>query len=157
MADEKEIVKRFEDLRYSDDFVFEKVSLNRELTAHMLMLATDISIETILSDNVQKHLAVFHDRRSVRLDHFAESDEAVFNGEMENYSYIKKRDLPRRTRFYQGIVDVNILETGMLYYKLKDSYIIFVCTYDPFSKGYYRYYFENRCKGDTDLLLETAR
>ncbi len=56
-------------------------------------------------------------------------------------------------RYYQGIIDLNILEKGRDYRDLKKSYVIFVCTFDLFGKGRHVYTFENRCVQDLGLAL----
>ncbi len=49
-------------------------------------------------------------------------------------------------------MDVTSLKPGETYNDLKPNYIIFICTFDPFGKGLYRYTFENRCL-ETDMAL----
>ena len=39
------------------------------------------------------------------------------------------------------------------YKKLPESTVIFICTFDPFGKGMYRYSFRERCDETADLLL----
>lgn len=56
-------------------------------------------------------------------------------------------------RYYQGMLDINILEKGQDYTDLKKSFVIFICTYDPFGKEKYSYTFENRCISDHKLAL----
>ena len=65
-----------------------------------------------------------------------------------------KKNLPKRTRYYQGLIDLNILEKGEDYQKLRKSFVIFICTYDPFGKGRWVYTFENRCREDTGITLD---
>ena len=77
---------------------------------------------------------------------------------MQNYTETTSaKNLPKRSRFYQGIMDLNVLEKGEDYNKLKQSYVIFICTYDPFEKGLSCYEFENICKDDKELLLGDER
>ena len=63
------------------------------------------------------------------------------------------RNLPKRRRYYQGMINLNILEKGDDYNHLKKSYVIFICTFDPFGLGRHIYTFENRCSEDTALTL----
>ena len=51
------------------------------------------------------------------------------------------------------MIDLNLIDKGMDYTQLKQSFVIFVCTFDPFHIGRHVYTFENRCVEDTDLLL----
>ena len=52
------------------------------------------------------------------------------------------RDLPKRSRYYQGTIDLNMMSAGATYDKLKQSYIIFINTFDLFGKGFPKYTFE---------------
>lgn len=64
-----------------------------------------------------------------------------------------KKNLPKRSRYYQGMIDLNTIEKGENYKKLKDSYVIFICTFDPFQQGKAQYTFENLCLEDKELKL----
>lgn len=50
-----------------------------------------------------------------------------------------KKNLPKRTRYYQGMIDLNIINKGEDYNKLKKSYVIFICDYDEFGLGRHIY------------------
>ena len=65
-----------------------------------------------------------------------------------------KRNLPKRSRYYQGMIDLNTIEKGENYKKLKESYVIFICTFDPFHQGKAQYTFENYCIEDKELKLD---
>lgn len=89
--------------------------------------------------------------KSVRLDVYVEDEKhTVFNLEMQATS---RKNLPKRMRYYQGMIDLNILKKGGDYKELKPSYVIFICTFDPFGEGRHIYSFENRCIQDTQLTL----
>ena len=88
---------------------------------------------------------------SVRLDIYVEDGkETVYNIEMQT---TENRNLPKRTRYYQGMIDLNILEKGDNYKDLKRSFVIFVCTFDLFGEGRHIYTFENRCIQNPELDL----
>ena len=55
------------------------------------------------------------------------------------------RNLPKRSRYYQGMIDLNLLQKGEDYNRLKKSYVIFICTEDIFQKKRAIYTFENLC------------
>lgn len=61
--------------------------------------------------------------------------------------------LLRKTRYLQCNIDFSLIYTGKRYEKLKKSYIIFICTFDPFSDGRHIYTFENRYLEDLSLTL----
>ena len=52
------------------------------------------------------------------------------------------------------MIDIRVLEKGQDYKKLKKSFVIFICNYDPFGKSRYIYTFRNRCDEDNGILLE---
>ena len=64
-----------------------------------------------------------------------------------------QKNFPKRARYYRGMIDLNILEKGKDYNQLKKSYVIFICNYDPFSRGRCIYRFENLCIDDPSLKL----
>lgn len=91
-----------------------------------------------------------YDAKSIRLDVYVEDGNRVFNLEMQT---VDRKDLPRRSRYYQGLIVLNIIEKGESYKKLKDSFVIFICTFDPFDRELPEYFFENICHDDMTLKL----
>ena len=63
------------------------------------------------------------------------------------------KDLPRRMRYYQSMIDIDSLIAGSEYETLKESYVIFLCTKDPFGLGLPIYTFSTVCKENTDFTL----
>ena len=51
-------------------------------------------------------------------------------------------------------MDVDNLLRGQSYAELKESYVIFICTQDPFGRGLPVYEFRNICTADDTLLLD---
>lgn len=65
--------------------------------------------------------------KSIRLDIYVEDDKnTVFNLEMQTTNY---EELPKRSRYYQDIIDLKLIEKGQSYDILKTSYVIFICTF----------------------------
>ena len=66
--------------------------------------------------------------KGIRLDVYVE-DEAgtVYNVEIQTTD---KKNLPKRLRYYQGMIDLNILNRGEDYASLRRSFVIFICTLD---------------------------
>ena len=62
-------------------------------------------------------------------------------------------DLPRRMRYYQSMIDIDSLIAGSDYATLKESYVIFLCTKDPFGLGLPVYTFNTVCREKTDFSL----
>lgn len=65
-----------------------------------------------------------------------------------------KGNLPKRSRCYQGQMDVAALEPGTDFRELPQSYIIFICTFDPFGKGLYCYTYLPVCQENGDELQD---
>lgn len=99
----------------------------------------------------QKGINIARDSKSVRLDvYVADEKGTVFNIEMQ---VINNKNLAKRTRFYQSMIDLNSLEKGKNYTELPQSLVIFICRFDPFGKGLCKYTFVNTCKEDSTLTL----
>ncbi len=62
-------------------------------------------------------------------------------------------NLPQRSRYYQNLIDANLLDRGEDYRLLNRSYVIFICMEDIFHKGRHIYTFENRCREELGLAL----
>ena len=67
-----------------------------------------------------------------------------------------KQSLGKRTRYYQSVLDGNSLHKGMLYSDLRPTYIIFICTFDPFGKKFAKYTFKTLCEQDTTLAINDS-
>ena len=143
--------KKFEDLTIVDNFMFSKVMQNKELCKQFIEMVMGVKIKEITFPEYERAIDIRYDAKSIRLDVLLEDDEhTVYNLEMQATS----RDyLVKRTRYYQDLIDLDLLEKGQVYGELNRSVIIFVCTFDPFGKGRHIYPFENVCKKDFSLAL----
>ena len=86
-------------------------------------------------------------------------DFKIRRREIDEYEKIEMQtsntgNLPKRSRYYQGTVDLNMISSGAEYDELKTSYIIFINTFDLFGKGFPKYTFENVCQESSDLHLD---
>lgn len=143
--------KAFEELQLKDDFMFSVVMRNPKFCKPFLERVLGIKISRIEYPKSQDAIDLSADAKSVRLDIYVEDDDnAVYNIEMQT---TENGNLPKRTRYYQGMIDLGILEKGENYKNLKRSFIIFVCTFDLFGEGRHIYTFENRCIQDFALRL----
>lgn len=143
--------KRLEELEIWDDFMFGAVMRNKGLCKPLLEMILQKKIKDIQYPELEKTIDKQYDAKSIRLDVYIEDDiQTVYNIEIQTTN---KKNLPKRTRYYQGIIDLNILDKGEDYNKLRKSFIIFICNYDPFGKGRCMYRFENICVDDTMLKL----
>ena len=93
------------------------------------------------------------DKRGVRLDAYLDDGKTIYNIEMQTAEY---GALPQRARLYQAHIDINQLERGQNFDELRPSYVIFICTFDPFGKSRYQYSFRNVCR-ETERNCRTKR
>jgi len=138
------MIKRYEDLCFTDDFLFCKVlQSNPDICKELTELILGRRIGRIVMPEAQKAVEITADGRGVRFDVYFEDDaNTVYDIEMQNQS---SDDLRRRSRYYQGMMDLNLIERGIPFSNLPESYIIFICPFDAFGKGRHKYSFENVC------------
>lgn len=143
--------KNWDRLGLSNDFLFSKVMRNPRLCKKMLELILDIRIDHIEYPEPQKSIDEEKDARSIRLDIYVKDDKnTVYNCEVQTSD---TRELPKRSRYYQSMLDVQELNKGTFYSNLSRSYVIFICTFDLFGQGRHKYTFENRCREDAELVM----
>ncbi len=65
-------------------------------------------------------------------------NNTVYNVEMQKG---KGKNLAKRSRYYQGSIDLDMISKGRDYNELQKSFVIFICIFDPFNKGRYFYIF----------------
>lgn len=139
-------------LPITNDFMFTRVMHDPEICKGFLQeVLPDIRIRDLHYLEPQKTLEGNVDAHGVRLDVYVEDNDKVYDIEMQT---VPQGDLGRRARYYQGHVDMDLLKKGEKYDELRDSYIIFICTFDPFGFEEYVYTFENQCDEVKDLKLE---
>lgn len=143
--------KTWEELEITDDFLFGKVMRNPELCKRTIEVILGIEIDRIDYLEEQKTIDMSLDAKSVRLDVYVKDGaNTVYNIEMQP---VKRDNLPKRSRYYQGMIDLALIEKGEHYSKLNRSYVIFICSFDLFGKNRCVYTFENRCIEDSEISL----
>ena len=137
-------------LLYKDNFMFGAVMTQEEICRLVLELAVEFPIERV-EVSKEKTIVYHPEYRGVRLDIIAKDENKTrYNVEMQ---VIRKPGLSRRSRYYHGQMDMEMLLSGEDYEHLSSAYVIFICDFDPFGQKKYRYTFENRCK-ETGLPLD---
>lgn len=143
--------QKYQELGFSSDFIFSKVMRNKKLCKKLLEIILNITIERIEYIEEQKSVDHAVDAKGVRLDVYVkDAEHTIYNIEMQTTN---PKNLPKRSRYYQGMIDLNILEKGADYNNLKKSFVIFICTKDIFGKGRHIYTFENLCIQDPEIQL----
>ena len=151
VREDKSVSKKYEELGITDAFMFAKVMSNKETCKPVLEQILNIKIRDIEYLDYEETIQIAPGSKSIRLDIYVEDDKnTVFNLEMQTTNY---EELPKRSRYYQDIIDLKLIEKGQSYDILKTSYVIFICTFDFFEKNRSIYEFENICVDDSDIKL----
>ena len=92
-------------------------------------------------------------KRFVKLDVWSQDEEGVvYNTEAQKEN---TGNLPRRSRYYQGMIDSKLLEPGEIdFRKLNQLYVIMITPFDLFGAGKYQYTFQMKCEEVPGLNLE---
>ncbi|WP_250278598.1 Rpn family recombination-promoting nuclease/putative transposase [[Clostridium] colinum] len=143
--------EKWENLTISNDFIFSKVMRDKEICKETLENLLNIKIKEIKYIQEQKAIDIRYDAKSIRLDVYVEADEKIYNVEMQ---VVNNKNLAKRSRYYQGLIDLDIIEKGKTYKNLKESYVIFICTFDPFGENMSKYEFRYYCKDKKELELK---
>ncbi len=142
--------QKWEQATIANNFIFYKVMRNNpDVCKELLEILLEIEIEKIQLHS-EEEILVDYESKGIRLDVYVKNSTQVFDLEMQSTD---TKELPERSRYYQGAIDVDELKSGQMYKELKDSYIIFICLEDIFNKGLPIYTFENLCRQNTSVSL----
>ena len=134
-------------------FLFEKVMHNKRICKRLIEKILGITIQSIEFPEAEKTISIRRDSKSVRLDvYVTDNTGRVYDIEMQCTNPLDD-ELIRRTRYYQGMIDMDLINKGRNYAELNSTYIIFICTFDLFGLGRPTYTFRNLCLEDTNLEL----
>ena len=148
----------FDQLTLQNDFLFKRVMQNKRICKKLIETILDIQIASISFPEIEKTLDIATESKGIRLDIIVEDDQHTrYNLEMQALNTINQETqeslLPKRTRYYQAMLDTDMLQKGQDYDSLYRTYIIFICGFDLFEKGLYTYTFTKRCHEDLSLEL----
>ena len=143
-------IKPVEELRFTDDFMFCRVMKNPDLCKGVIERLLGIKVERIEYPELQKEIRPYYSAHGVRMDVYVKDSDRIFDIEMQTTI---PEDLPRRMRYYQSMIDIDSLIAGSEYEALKESYVIFLCTKDPFGLGLPVYTFSTVCREKNDFTL----
>lgn len=144
-------IKPVDELVFSDDFMFGAIMQDPVICKGVLERLLQIKIDHIEYPELQKSISPFYTKKGVRLDVYVADSDKVFDVECQSY---KTENIGKRTRYYQSMLDIDSLMKGADYSALKESYVIFICTDDPFEAGLPVYTFERKCKEKANVDLK---
>ena len=152
MYDAESILAPLQKLNLMDDFLFDAATGDLETCRIIIELSLGIRIRNIAWKEGQKVIRNLPGNRGIRMDFYVEDDRGrVFDVEMQKRN---EGNIPKRTRFYQALIDAPMLKSGERGFdSLKPAYIVVICGFDLYGYGLYRYTFDNRCKELPDLVM----
>ena len=156
----------WDSLTFANNYVFLEVMNNKKRCQYLIERILHIPIKEILQIVAERHTnSPRISSKSIRLDVYVEiPDGTVIDLEMQvtgkGSTVYRDKDeetveieLPLRTRYYQSLISMDMLRRGVKYTKLRKSYVVFICTFDPYGKGLPIYHFTNRSREDDSLEM----
>ena len=145
---------RLKELTIKDNFMFGAVMMDEENCKGLLERVLEIPIERVEVSR-EKSIVYHPEYKGVRLDVYAKDEhQSHYNVEMQ---VERKAALGKRSRYYQNQMDMELLLSGEDYSEIPNTYVIFICDFDPFGEEKYRYVFEMQCKESKHTNLEDGR
>ena len=145
-------LKPWEQLTITDNYLFQLVMHRKHLCKQLIKKILQIKIRDIAYPDYEKTLLADPLKKSIRLDVYVEDVEGrVYDIEMQ-CTNPGEEELGTRARYYQSIIDSELLEKGASYKELNTSYVILICTFDPFNRGRALYKFRNTCEDEGDAI-----
>lgn len=133
--------RRLADLTIRDNFMFAAVMTDKENCRKFLKMAIGIDVKDVEA-SYEKSFMYHPEYKGVRLDVMATGeDNTLYNIEIQ----VENRHIEKRSRYYHSQMDMNMLLSGSRYETMPDTYVIFVCDYDPVGEKKYRYTFRHMC------------
>ena len=162
--------RRLEDLNLLDDFLFRQMLLQEDISEEFCR----ILLSTILGKPIRKvHVVpqkeipgIDTHRHGIRMDAYIKTvpgepplaNESSLDAEVlpsiydiEPNTRYERETLPRRMRYYHGLIDTQLLASDMSYRSLPEVVIITILPYDPFGKNRMVYTVQNQCLEEASL------
>ena len=149
-----EKIKPFEELTFLDNFIFQCVLRNPRICKYIIEKILHITIQELHYQDYEKTINMGLVSKGIRLDVYVEDKEGrVYDIEMQ-CTNAPNNGLAKRSRFYQAMIDMELLGKGEKYENLNPSYVIFICTFDPFGVNLPIYTFTHCCEEDNTVKLK---
>ena len=152
MEKEPTPLEKWNSLTLANNFIFCKVlEENPDVCKELLEMLLDIKIDRIEQPKSEQTFKTDFDSRGIRLDVYVKDGTGrCFDIEIQTSNYMR---LEKRARYYQGLMDVDSIQSGQEYSALKDSYVIFLCLGDAFGYRLPVYTFRYRAEEDKNILM----
>ena len=145
--------KQLAELNLLDRFLFNEAMEDPENMKAVLDIIFEQDISLKSAPQSEKEVRTLPDNRQIRLDVYAWDEEKnVYDTEAQKED---TKNLSKRSRFYQALLDCNLMEPGSIDFNaLNNVFIITIAPFDIFGKGLYKYTFRMKCEEDESIRLE---
>ena len=106
--------------------------------------------DKICGKKIKSHY-ILVSRKSTYLPSLKSIEKEDFSYLLNQYSYVTVKEFLKSLNLPNE--DIDLIEKGRDYLELKNSIVIFICTFDPFGYGRHLYSFENVCLQDFNISL----
>ena len=135
-------MKPIEEMNVIDDFLFSEIMADEKngLEVCRLILSCVLKREVKNIHFIAQRTVpgVSEKSHGIRLDAYVEEENGddinVYDIEPDKQSS-KKTGLPKRSRYYGDLIDIQLLNKGIDYDKLPELVTIFILSYDPFGEN----------------------
>ncbi|MDD5832879.1 MAG: Rpn family recombination-promoting nuclease/putative transposase [Clostridiales bacterium] len=145
VRERKRRIKPLSEQTFKNNFMFCAVMSNESICREFLEMILGIEVSHI---EVCKEKCFIYNPvyKGVRLDVFVKGDDGKhYDIDLQ----VSETPIELRTRYYHSQMDMEMLETGEGYDELAESYVIFICDYDPLGYNKYVYTIQSCCE-ETD-------
>ena len=148
--------KTFEELTFTDDYIFKLVMEQPEIFKAVLgLILPEVEVEKLTSLETEKPFTVDYFFHGVRFDVLAKGLEKFIDIEVQ---LLDTGELGERAMYYLSLLVAQSLKKGQSYKMLGESYVVFFCKADPFGQGLPVYNFSMTCEENPALhLTKNAR
>ena len=159
--------RKLEDLNLIDDFLFQEIMSDEEYGEKFcrILLSTILNrpIRHVRITPQKNILGIDTNCHGIRMDAYieelpetslcdAEISSDIYDIEPDNGS--DRHSIPKRMRYYHGMIDTKLLAIGNDYSLLPNVVIILILPYDPFGKNRMIYTVQNTCLEDSSIPYE---
>ncbi len=138
-----------EELDMIDSFLFEGTTESIEdaklIAGVIIKRATGHTVENLIVETEKQLKGISLNTRGIRMDVLAtekDGEKALRIYDIEPNKY-EEKDIPRRSRFYQSLIDSKLLTANTKFKELSDSMSIWILPYDPFGDNRMLYTIKN--------------
>ena len=137
--------KKLKELTILSNFMFSAAMMMDSENCRMILeYALGRPIDRV--EVVTEKTMIYHPEfKGIRLDVYAKekTDEGMVDRHFDVEMQVANKKIFKRSRYYHSQMDMEILGTGLYYEKLPDTYVVFICDFDPV--GLRKYKYTRRC------------